>query len=213
MEYYNNELYHFGVKGMKWGVRRKRVTTGGVAGTKHPNVGITTGGVAGGRRRKKEVPTTNTNKYAAKKSAYDNARTRYENARLDKKTKNAAYDVAFKDASKISFNKARNEARGNKFVETAKAAGKADQEYKQAKKEFKQAKKEFKKERNKTNENYLDKNTFWDKQLNAEHRINSYMNKGDTLKSARTKAYVEAGTNTAIAILAMYGYTKYKGRN
>lgn len=97
---YNNELYHYGVKGMKWGVRKKPEYTGQARG------------------------------------AYD----RMVAAKQAKKSANKAYNKAFNKSS--SFYGAYGPASKKRLNDTAakaKAANKADAEYKKAKTDFKKA--------------------------------------------------------------------------
>ncbi len=96
----NNELYHYGVKGMKWGVRKKPEYTGQA------------------------------------KSAHD----RMLVAKQTKKSAKKAYNKAFnKSSSLYGAYGSGSKKRLNDTAAKAKAANKANAEYKKAKTDFKKA--------------------------------------------------------------------------
>lgn len=97
--------------------------------------------------------------------------------------------------------------------ETARQSKQADRDYKQAKKDYKQARKEYNKERNLPNENY--KSSRLDKALmgdGGQAQINRMLNtnKHMTVSQARKTTAIEAGVNTAAALLVIYGSYKLR---
>ena len=176
----NNELYHHGVKGMKWGHRKARPTT---------NASKVSSKKTEYDELKKQYLSAKTDKKAAYRTY---SKTFNESQRLRNQ---------FGDRSR-SYNK--------KLVETAEASSRADKKYATTKKAYKQAKKAYRTELSKDNENYkpnfAEKYMFNDA---TKQRINKYLNSGVSLKEARTKTYISAGVNTAAVILAAYGASKF----
>ncbi len=170
-----NELYHYGVPGMRWGTRRSRES--------------------------------------------------YKTAKLNYKVKRAHasddFDTFYKRASNIPIGKAAKIARTNaakRYDKSFDAAQTAKGKLKTARKAYKADKKTYKEKVNKPNDKYTDKQRRLDRALfnsGTEKRVNQYLNTGTTLKTARTKAYTEAGANTAAALMVMYGaykiYSKTRG--
>lgn len=198
----SDELYHHGIKGMRWGKRRYQNSDGSLT--------------PAGKKRYSDDNTTNATNVAKKKAAYDAARERYSAAKIDARAKIAAYSKTFEDGSKVNnWFGDKGKAYNKKILETAKEATAADDKYRSAKKDLREARKEYKSENKKTNEGYVGNQNFADKFIfNKATRdtINSYMNKGDSLKSARTKAYARAGANTVAILAAAYGGYKLTNR-
>lgn len=175
----NNELYHYGVLGMKWGKRKARPTTNAskVAAKKATYDDL-----------KKQYLSAKADKRAATKewSKTYNQATKLRNSFGEKKQ---MYE--------------------KKVEEAGEAANRAYDNHKSAKSAYKQAKKDYKAEINKTNENYkknfAEKYVF---NAATSKRINKYLNSGATLKEARTKTYISAGVNTAAVLLAAYGSSR-----
>lgn len=133
MQENNNELMHFGIPGMKWGVRRSRTTNSIIA---------------------------------TKKSVVEKA----------EKKMNSAYKKGSKE------------------------------DYIKAKKLYNQANKEYKRETKKINELYEsnvgERILFGTK---AQKKVNNYLNKGYSLKDAKTKAYTNAGAKRVATALVAIG--------
>lgn len=83
-------------------------------------------------------------------------------------------------------------------------ASRKDKNYAEIKRQYKKAQKVYKKELKKKNENYGDTQQQIDKLLGGSYtskRVNEYLNRGETMSSARTKAYVETGVAKVKKIL------------
>lgn len=95
-------------------------------------------GMKWGKRKARPVVSLD----GSKKRAYDTARKQFEQARIQKKTANSAYNKAFNEGSKIrNMFGERGKAHTNEIVRTAEQANASDKQYKTAKKAMKVAKK------------------------------------------------------------------------
>jgi len=112
----STELYHHGIKGMKWGVRRFQTKDGGLT-------------PAGRKRYADDV--------SEKKAAYKSANKEY------KKAFNKASNRAFAAYSPSKKHRQANDARWEDTVNKAEKANKAQAEYKQAKKTAKEQKRRY----------------------------------------------------------------------
>lgn len=113
--YYGNTLYHHGIKGQKWGLRRYQNEDGSLTSE--------------GRRH----------------YGYGEARANMQSAKAKYKADQKAYSKAFNRATGAGQyirgltkkGRAENERRYSELVKTANNASKSEAEYKQAKKEYK----------------------------------------------------------------------------
>lgn len=183
----NGELYHHGVKGMKWGVRRYQNKDGSLT--------------AAGQKRQ---------------VMRDAKQTKY-NARIDKYHANATYNRAAQDIQKVTFNSARRKAYDHAFDKAAADYKSASGAYKQAKKDYRSAKKDFKEQKNidKFKKHGLDynKNTIANAYAHGykgakriEDRIaNEKMSrlKSETIETGRTAAKAAAITIGTIGVAAL----------
>ena len=185
----NGELYHHGVKGMRWGVRRYQNKDGS----------LTEAG------QKRQVMR-------------DAKQTKY-NARIDKYHADATYNRAAQDIQKITFNSARRKAYDHAFNKAAADYKSASGAYKQAKKDYRSAKKDFKEQKavDKFKKHGLDYNA--DTIANVythgyrgakriEDRIaNKKMSrlKAETIEVGRSSATAAALTIGTIGVLALAG--------
>ena len=175
MEYYiaenPDELYHYGVKGMRWGHRKAPEYTNA------QKVG-----------RKMSTMKAQKTRYKNAKAAYRADHKNYKDA--SKKASSAFYawrkdgDRHIQDAWK--YDDMQKQSRQN---------------MRDAKKSYKDAKKEYKAEVNKTNENYTKGARTIDKVLYngaTQKRVNKIMNKtqGMSMEEARKQVHREAWDNT-----------------
>lgn len=106
----SNELYHYGVKGMRWGHRKAT----------YQNTAVRTGN-------------------SAQRQAYLNAKANKRAATKDfKKAYNKAYNRSIAAYSPIKKHRQANDARWDDAVKKAQASNAADKAYKDAKKAYKQ---------------------------------------------------------------------------
>ena len=185
----NGELYHHGVKGMRWGVRRYQNKDGS----------LTEAG------QKRQVMR-------------DAKQTKY-NARIDKYHADATYNRAAQDIQKITFNSARRKAYDHAFNKAAADYKSASGAYKQAKKDYRSAKKDFKEQKNidRFKKHGLDYNADtainvkqhgWKAAKRIEDRVaNKQMSrlKAETIETGKTAAKATALTIGTISVIALAG--------
>ena len=96
--YNNAELYHHGVKGMKWGVRRKR-SSSGTSGSSNPHAVISTSSSnsSGGHSSKKNTSTVKVTKQTKGASVKQYSTEKPKSKRQLKKEAAAAAEKARKD--------------------------------------------------------------------------------------------------------------------
>jgi hypothetical protein len=185
----NGELYHHGVKGMKWGVRRYQNKDGS----------LTEAG------QKRQVMRD------AKQAKY--------NAKIDKYHANATYNRAIQDVQKVTLNKTRRIAYDHALGKAAADYKSASKAYKDSKKDYRQAKKDFKEQKNidKFKKHGLDynKNTIANAYAHGykgakriEDRIaNEKMSrlKSEMIETGRSSARAAALTIGTVSVLALAG--------
>lgn len=193
----NGELYHHGIKGMKWGRRRWQNKDGSLtpAGVKRYDVDGAKG------------------RMDAAKAKYKQANAEYNNAY------GKAYNKSIAAYSPFKKHREANTRRWEDVYDKAQTANAAGKEYKQAKKEYKAERKNEKREINKLAKE-LNKNATVGERLLANDATRQlaakYVVKNNmSVEEAKKKANKVAARNTAI-ILAAYGgiavATLYKNR-
>ena len=182
----NGELYHYGIKGMKWGHRKARETT------TYDSI----------QKKKQAMDDAAANVAAAKvrkKAAQKEWNKSYNE--LQSPLKNWG----------PGGNAVRSTAEKN-----ANASARANKNYKNAKKDYKSARKDYKREIRKENEAYVNSSNKMqkvDKFMSGDagkRQINQMLNthEGMTVSQARKSTYIKAGLNTAAFLLASYGAYK-----
>ena len=176
-EYYAHELYHYGTKGMKWGVRRFQNEDGSLK--------------SAGKKRYSEM-TTDVND---KKAAYKQAKKDFN------KSYNKAYNKSIAALSPSKKHRQANDKRWDDAFEKADRLDKAKTEYKNAKNNEKLAIRDKTRELQKKASlgEKLTYNTATRKQA-AKYIVKNNM----TVEEATKKAKGEAWRNSA-AFLAVYG--------
>ena len=180
----SGELYHYGVKGMKWGVRKKREESADVARARSA--------------------------MNAAKGVRNEARSTNRRANLEA---NRAFSEAYnKNGIHITKKgRERNQQRWERSYETAKAAEQTKKDYKQAKKDYKQAKRDFNeaRERDKFKQYGLDYDNpnhvinAYNMGFKSAQRIQKRMDK--TGMSDFSASMIESGRNAALGTLTAYG--------
>lgn len=116
-----DELTHWGVKGMKWGVRRYQNKDGSLTPAGKKRYGVD------------DVPTD-----GSAKKAYDSAKNRLTEAANNKKTANELYTKTVNDSFKLENQfGVKKKMYAKSITETAESSKKADVEYKKVLKDFK----------------------------------------------------------------------------
>lgn len=208
MEYYavhtDDGLYHHGIKGQRWGVRRYQNADGSVT--------------AAGAKRYYTNGNEGQQKVGQSRMKMDQAKANYKSA--NRQANKSYYDYDSKRFQKFSLNKNKREAnkeRFNKAVEDLRKASDAKSSYKDAKKAYKAEKKAYKVDQKaKINENFKkiqETSSTKDRLLYNDvtrRQAAKYMAKNNmSLEDAKAKANKNARRNTAIYLAAM-GALTYK---
>lgn len=142
-----NELYHFGVKGMKWGVRRNRSSFVSTSGPKRlPGTYASDGNgwTAKAKRLPGAIVKTSNGNVASAKVRMKNAKQAYKTAN---KVASKSFDEAYKYTdrhpikSRIGKGKQKSNTLWADAIEKIDSANKAQAAYKQSKKDYKAEKK------------------------------------------------------------------------
>lgn len=168
----SNELYHYGVKGMRWGHRKSAEYGTVMGGPKKPKM---PGTVMGGPKQKQTI------------SGDNSLGQKYRDAKANLKAANKAFNTAYKKGS------------NSDIVKTAEAAESAKDAYKQAKKDRKAALKSTYKQLNRE-ASFAEKlnGNNATRKLAAKYIVDN----GMTVSEAKTKAYGVAKRNSAIILAA-----------
>ena len=185
----SDELYHYGVLGMKWGVRRYRNKDGSLT--------------SAGKKRQ----------------AMLDSKLNKETAKLNKRNASKNWDRAYRDMTKITFNSAKRKARDQVFEKAHSDYQSANKAHKQANKDYRKAKRDFKEQKTidkfkKHGLNYnLDTavnvhNYGWKAAKRIEDRVkNKQMSrfKAETIETGKASAKAAALTIGTIGALAIAG--------
>ena len=185
----SDELYHYGVLGMKWGVRRYRNKDGSLT--------------SAGKKRQ----------------AMLNSKLNKETTKLNKQNASKTLDKAYRDMTKITFNSAKRKARDQAFDKADADYQSARKAHKQAKKVYRQAKKDFKEQKtiDKFKKHGLDYNLDtavnvhnygWKAAKRIEDRVRSKQMsrfKAETIENGKTSVKAAALTIGTVGVLAIAG--------
>lgn len=193
----SDELYHHGVKGMKWGVRRYRNKDGSLT--------------SAGKKRQ----------------AMLDAKLNKETAKLNKRNASKNWDRAYRDMMKATFNSEKRKARDKVFEKADADYQSARKAHKQSKKVYRQAKKEFEEQKtiDKFKKHGLDYNSYtavnvynygWKSAKRIEDRVkNKQMSriKAETIENGRALLEGAALTIGTVGVLAIAGAAANKLAN
>ena len=208
------QLYHHGILGMKWG--KKNGPPYPLGSGDHSASEKKAGWRKSLKKENKPVETTNAKKVEAKRRAVVSAKSKLASAKVNKKEAQREWNKSYSELENAVINWSGGDSVREKASRNAKDSGRADDIYKELKKEYKEAKKEYKKELNKRNENYLEKQSKFDRIITndaGKDMVNRLLNthEGMTVKQARRTTYITAGINTVTLLLGYYGYKKLTG--
>lgn len=196
---YPNELMHYGIMGMKWGVRRYQ----------NPDGTLTAAG-------KKRYETTNADKVRSARNKMQSAKVDLAAARQNYKNKDSNYHESYKSMENAVTNWVGKEYKRDNFSKAIDETNAAAKERKKAKSAYKSALKEYRAELKKTNEGLANsKKNFADKYIfnsATEKYANNLLNRhpGMTVDQAKNSAYVTAGLNTVAILGGIALYELYK---
>lgn len=173
----NNDLYHYGIPGMRWG-----------------------------HRKRTPLETSNT------RSKYDNAKSKLHEARINKRSANAAYSKTFDDSRKLMNQFGSRKKQYNKaLAKTANDSNKADSKYKKAKNDYKKAKKERNTQINNTYKDITKKSSISEKiifsdgtrQKAAKYVVDNNMSIDQAYKRTKKQAVINTSAMLAAGLGAM----------
>jgi len=219
-----NTLQHYGILGMKWGVRRFQNPDGSLTPAGRERYRATSSDSAITKKVKKDLVSLSGSefrkKYGTSTTTYmkrvDRYGDPYMNAPLAKIGKFLGKHAQINANRYMKIAEEKEKARNQKLQKRAKDTDNSSTtnyqkvslkkaEMKEAKNLYKQAKINYQKELKKKNENYNEQQRKIDKILNGEKAVNRYMNtyKNMTLSKARAATYTGMAVSTAFLIAFM----------